>query len=433
MLSSEKAPLTGKEDSPRPWYRRWWALILGLLLIAITVPIVVVSLQHKHYAPPPLPPMVPPSPPGGPPPPFGDPLCGSGVLKGIGLQDLSWTPGLRRAVLRLRCMGGNAVLLRIGCQQTNLTSLHPVCPHPESFDGLPDLIRRLRCAGLRVGLQAELHSQDGAYSQKYDTGVWAAYIGTDAMGGTSFTAAEWAAWSAAWSTQLVRWAAYSEAHRVSLFSIGAELTVPQKHTGVWEAIVPAVRAVFSGNVTYGADKGSVHTVKWWDALDYIGTDSYYSKLGPGDDPTTDELDVAWATKTRELWDAAATYNRPVLVHEIGFRSYTGANVNPGAWQAGGSVNNELQQRLWSTMLYAMCPKSSREFAGMFVNGLSDFGTNPTGYELTGKPACDTIARAWGGTCAASGVAGDASSCPAEVIAAFERCNASSTPKLRPSH
>lgn len=420
--SSEKTPLAGKEEEPRQ--SRWccqprFVASVGLLILAMAIglPFLVRYLRSLPPPSPPAPPEPPPSPPAGPPPPFGEPLCGSGVLKGFGLTSFDWQPEVRRAVLRLRCMGGNAVLIRIPCQQPTLSSLRPVCPPPSDFASLADVIARLRCMGMRVGVQTELHSQDGVYSKKLGFGVWAAYIGSDVLGGANFSTADWSAWGAAWAAQVVPWAVFAEAQSVSLLSVGAELSIPQRQPSVWREVVASVRGVFSGNLTYAADKGSNARVTWWGALDFIGADPYYEPLGPGDNPTTDELNVAWADKSKELWDATARYHRPVLVHEIGFRSYTGSNQHPGAWQPTGPVNNGLQDRLFSTMLHTMCPKSTDEFAGLFVMGLSTFSTNPIGYELTGKPAIDTVARAWGGVA-------DVARCSSDVVAAFEWCNTS---------
>jgi len=416
-----------------------------------------------------------------------EPLCTDSLLKGISLSTLAWSESVEFALNRTLCLGGNAAMIRVMCQQNNISSLDPSCPTPPAELGsdLAYLLDRGRCMGISFALQAELHSADEGTD-----GAWAADIGTDRLGGRPFGETEWATWFDAWTAAETPWAAWASRHGIGVYSLGAELTSAQAQSR-FARLVNTTRAAYpatAGELTYGADKESLDTVSVWPSLDAIGVDPYYEDLGSelnhpgwpvgvgvgvgvglcvalalyaylrtretrprqgeasaliakptGDEaeggggraatpwtswavallvgcvagvglgvplgytqglyetnPSTETLRASWAAKAAPLWQTSRATRRPVLVHEIGFRSLDGTNNGPGAWQSLGAQNDGLQQRLWSTMLQEFCRHNASDFQGLFVLGLEDGRYNPTGYELTGKPALETIATAWGG-------------------------------------
>ena len=157
-------------------------------------------------------------------------------------------------------------------------------------------------------------------------------------------------------------------------------------------------------LSYAADKNTEWSprerVTWWDRLSYVGSDPYY-ELATEVDPSTAALERAWADATAGLWGEVRRYGTPLLIHEIGFRSYDGSNIAPGEWQTDGPQtwpqNDGLQARLFATLFTEFCPRAPSEFAGLFIQGLESSTYKATGYELEGKPALETIAMsAWGG-------------------------------------
>ena len=65
--------------------------------------------------------------------------------------------------------------------------------------------------------------------------------------------------------------ARSPAHDAAIFCVGLEFTHAQKFTERWPQIIAAVRAVYFGKLTYGANWNEYERVKFWDALDYRGS------------------------------------------------------------------------------------------------------------------------------------------------------------------
>src|SRR4051794_15857081 len=96
----------------------------------------------------------------------------------------------------------------------------------------------------------------------YERGMSAMLIPHLAYWGTKFslrgeinfaTPEEWDCFFADYETWIVQMAALAESEHAAIFCIGLELTYPQKHEERWRRIIAAVRAVYHGKVTYGAN------------------------------------------------------------------------------------------------------------------------------------------------------------------------------------
>ena len=56
-----------------------------------------------------------------------------------------------------------------------------------------------------------------------------------------------------YETWIVQMATLAESERAEIFCVGLEFTYPQKYEERWRKIIAAVRAVYHGKVTYGAN------------------------------------------------------------------------------------------------------------------------------------------------------------------------------------
>jgi len=158
-----------------------------------------------------------------------------------------------------------------------------------------------------------------------------------------------------------------------------------------------VRARYSGLITYAANHGGEETsITWWDAVDYIGVDAYYS-LTDENDPTLAELRAAWEPHVATLANLASTWEKPILFTEIGYRSQDGTNRHPWAWETEGAIDLQEQADAYQAAFESVYDQPW--FAGMFwwswdtdpfVGGPRDDGYTPHD-----KPAEDVL-RAWYG-------------------------------------
>jgi hypothetical protein len=111
------------------------------------------------------------------------------------------------------------------------------------------------------------------------------------------TAEEWDRFFTGYEAWIVQMARLAEAHRAAVFCVGLEYTHAQKFEQRWRQIIAAVRAVYSGKITYGANWNDYQTVKFWDAVDYLGVLAVFPAHGSqGSDRRTDRGRLAKARR-----------------------------------------------------------------------------------------------------------------------------------------
>jgi O-glycosyl hydrolase len=150
------------------------------------------------------------------------------------------------------------------------------------------------------------------------------------------------AWFQSYADFINHYAQLAEQNGVELFCVGCEYNSNDGATSSWRDIVAGVRERYSGPITYAANHDHYRNVQWWDALDYVGIDAYFS-LTNEYDPTVEELKQAWIphVNTMESWQA--DIKKPIIFTEIGYRSGNGTNIRPWDWQS--SMGLDLQEQV----------------------------------------------------------------------------------------
>jgi hypothetical protein len=136
-----------------------------------------------------------------------------------------------------------------------------------------------------------------------------------------------AAWFRSYRAFITDYARLASELGVEQFAVGTELEALSGDRVRWLDVVAAVRTVYRGELVYAANHTEYQTVSFWDAVDLIGIDVYWS-LAPS--PTTDVelLERALAVRRDELEALAARYHRRILFTEAGFPSQRGAATAP---------------------------------------------------------------------------------------------------------
>ncbi|MDF2688057.1 MAG: hypothetical protein K0Q80_1022 [Microvirga sp.] len=229
-------------------------------------------------------------------------------------------------------------------------------------------------------------------------------------------------WFKNYKNMMVEYAKVAQAGGAAAFVVGTEMrsmTDPTKkcangqtYTQKWEEIIAAVRAVFSGKVTYAATDDEALRIQFWDKLDYIGVDAYFSMANDGNyDPTLNELIDSWikppvnwnsqqvygTTSVVDTWkQLSETWGKKVIFTEIGYGSYNGTNLSPG-WLVHANGTDYEEQRLCYEALYDVM----KNYGGQWLDGafLWSYQTTtdptyvpPTDFTTQGKPA-DAVIKA----------------------------------------
>lgn len=160
----------------------------------------------------------------------------------------------------------------------------------------------------------------------------------------------WDQWFKDYDTFAVHFGKLAEETGVDMYAFGTELDIatdpvhftsigPSNPTERWRKIIKNIRNVYSGKLTFSvscsvdANKldfpcNSPDGVKFWDDLDYIGFEPYFS-ITPKQDPTVADIKSAFGaaldslsiTRAKQLHEQ---YNKPVVFTEFSLNSYNGA-------------------------------------------------------------------------------------------------------------
>jgi arabinogalactan endo-1,4-beta-galactosidase len=160
--------------------------------------------------------------------------------------------------------------------------------------------------------------------------------------------------------------------------------------------------------------GGMDGINWWSSVDLIGVSPYYS-LSSAPIPAVGALEYAWVHNWLPfLKNISDTYQRPVLMDEIGYASQLQAAYNPAtAWQRKHKA--KPSQKAQENAYRALLDVSSAPAQQPWLRGVMWFGwdkvRNPVrdkSYLPRDKTAECAIASSWGtasvrGTRGASGI------------------------------
>jgi len=207
---------------------------------------------------------------------------------------------------------------------TSPTSIYSNLLKTPMDSGIEQAVQKAKSLGMRTVLKPHIDPDDGS---------WRGYINFGA------DEAAWTSWFNNYRNFILHYAQLAEDNQIDMFIIGTELA-GTTHRSEWEQIIDDIRAVFSGEITYAADNDNYYNITWWDKLDYIGVDAYFP-LTSSYDPTLSELVDEWNMIAQDLEAFSQVWNKKIIITEVGYQSYDGANITP--WWATTSVYDEQEQ------------------------------------------------------------------------------------------
>jgi hypothetical protein len=192
-----------------------------------------------------------------------------------------------------------------------------------------------------------------------------------------------AQWFAAYGKYLEYYAAAAAESHADIFSVGVELAKMTPYEPEWRALIARARELYPGPLVYSATQGpEFETIRFWDALDYIGLNEYY--------PLPDDLTTTGLVRTVEA--VQKKFARPVIFTEAGFSSY--AHPNRAPWdETPRALAHADQARCYEAVLKAFYAKPW--FQGVYwwrVGTDSSGGPEDGSHTPWGKPAMDTVQR-----------------------------------------
>jgi hypothetical protein len=190
------------------------------------------------------------------------------------------------------------------------------------------------------------------------------------------------------------------------------------NTSHWFSLIAAVRGMYSGKLTYGANWGGngdateTSHIDFWSALDYIGISAYYNLSGDGSVPS---LLQSWAQiNTSTIQPLEAQWNKPVLFTEIGYMAIADSYTHPWEWWETGNADETAQANDYQALFQYW--DTQPNFAGTMLWDWSDSptagGPNDNGYTPQGKTAQSVMQQFFTSTSSSGGSGGAGGVAPA---------------------
>ena len=344
----------------------------GLLLYAVVAGCAILSDRPAATA-------VAPAPPREAPPP---PAVPTGLLPvravGMQIQRTDWIDRYKQSIDEIAGLGADAVKIVCDARQEDGASNEiyldlRMTPTP---DALAELFRHAKSRDLKIIFMPIVLVDDPKGDE------WRGTLRPES----------WAKWFDSYRDILGHFLWICEGNGVDVFVVGSELLSSERQAEEWGETIAFVRERFSGLITYSSNWDHYQNVPFWDDLDLIGMNSYWT-LGDGPDATVDEIVSNWRDIQAELEPFVKSKDKPLMFTEVGWCSLDNAAVEPWDYTKRVPINLDLQARLWEGFW--------RAWHGVgWLGGFSvwewtpgDGGPDDRGYTPEDKPA-EAVIRRW---------------------------------------
>lgn len=298
-----------------------------------------------------------------------------GVSLGLFATDPEWDYG--PLVREISARGATDVLVVVNAYQSHRLS-SDIAPRPGFTPSRATVARTLaqvRASGMRAALMPVVRlTQRGPNEWR---GTIAPADGLDA-------------WFDSYRAFVLPLAELAEASGATRFVVGSELSSLEPYDAHWRSVIEAVRARFSGRLTYSANWDRLSSVHFWDALDEVGVTAYFPLVRGDVEPTDETLARAWRGPREALASLRARTGKPLFLTEVGYPSHAGAAARPWDETHATSVDLALQRRLYDAFCDAFV--DAQVIDGFYVwNWFGFGGPLDTTFTPRGKPAAAALA------------------------------------------
>lgn len=170
----------------------------------------------------------------------------------------------------------------------------------------------------------------------------------------------WQSWFHNYETFILHYAELAQKNNIEIFCVGTELHKTIGREREWRNIIMKIKSVYKGKLTYAANfHEEYEQIKFWDALDYIGIQAYFS-LTQDENHSIDDLQKGWNAPMASIERVHKKFNKPVLFTEIGYRSDKKAGIEPWLWpqeKNDAKISDEAQANCYRAFFKTAWTKS----------------------------------------------------------------------------
>ncbi|MBR3307759.1 MAG: glycosyl hydrolase family 53 [Lachnospiraceae bacterium] len=207
--------------------------------------------------------------------------------------------------------------------------------------------------GVKVCLKPTLNSRDGIWRARI------AFPDNGQLGEDRY----WDEWFEAYGAFMLYYARLAEETGCEMLCVGCEMCGTENRERQWRELIAGIRKAYGGKLSYNTNHGHEFDVRWYDAVDYVGTSAYFP-VGSGGCSTADGMAERWKDVCRQMKEVHERWGKPVLFMEIGCRSAQGCSAMPWDFEHKELPHDEEEQAAF----YESCLRVFSEeewFAGCF--------------------------------------------------------------------
>ena len=195
---------------------------------------------------------------------------------------------------------------------------------------------------------------------------------------------------------MVRLARLAEEEKVSVFSVGSEMSsLDGLEGGKWFApVIRAVREVYHGRITYSANWDHFKKTRLWHLVDLPGLCAYFG-LADSDRPSLSDMLTGWKRHRAGIVSWSKRVGKTFIFTEVGYPSQLGAAREP--WNEGARRKLDLGQQRQAYEAFVRSWNGVSQLEGAyFWNWYGWGGSKDRSYTPRRKPAAQVIAWWYGG-------------------------------------
>ncbi|MBB5283650.1 hypothetical protein HNQ92_001776 [Rhabdobacter roseus] len=200
----------------------------------------------------------------------------------------------------------------------------------ETPQGAAESIRMAHAHGLKVMLKPHIWIGRGTFTGHFEL----------------TTEADWVIFEKEYAEYLLDFARVADSTEVEIYCIATEMQrFVARRPAFWQRIIPEIRAIYHGKLTYAENWDAYQEVPFWHELDFIGVDAYFP-LSEQRSPSGQALKKGWQKPLRALEAYAAHQQKPILFTEFGYLSTDYAARRPWETDRSQPANEDLQAQAY---------------------------------------------------------------------------------------
>ncbi|WP_196890758.1 glycoside hydrolase family 113 [Aureivirga marina] len=154
---------------------------------------------------------------------------------------------------------------------------------------------------------------------------------------------KWQIFETNYENFILTYAIIAERYNLEMFAIGTEMKkFSVERPMFWKQLIPKIKEVYSGKLTYAANWDEYEHVSFYEDLDFIGVNAYFP-LSDAHTPELEALKTAWQAIKTKLQTKSETIQKKILFTEFGYRNIDFNTKEPwDASHADQPINHQAQ-------------------------------------------------------------------------------------------